>query len=94
MGQLYENSTLERRAEERRVEGRVSDGDRRCVINRSGDGRIMHGSLSQAVVQACQRDEEEGRKKRGGEETERRKRGLGVFSRSLWAPGGAGRTLD
>lgn len=42
----------------------------------------MHGSLCRAAVQACQRDKEEGRKKGRGEETEQRKRGLGVFSRS------------
>lgn len=42
----------------------------------------MHGSLCRAVVQACQPDKEEGRKKGGGEGTEQRKRGAGVFSRS------------
>lgn len=43
----------------------------------------------------------ETRKKGGGEGGrvreeggKQRKRGLGVFSRSLWAPRGAGRTLD
>lgn len=55
MGQLLENSTLERRRR------RVSDSDGRCDINRGGDGRIMHGSSCRAGVQACQGDEQEGR---------------------------------